>query len=432
MTRIDRTLPIVGLLVLLSACAAPSRELKIVSTPTAADVRSTANQGGPKDVPLGQTPFTHTFVFASTEGSGPTMYNLEFKKPGYEPKTVTIRKDGTATVVEVALDREVVKDVEKFVVVVSDDKGYTLEKRTVRAWIEDIEREGMAASSLVRLGDNQSILGMSLSPDGNTLYFSLGEQVKDDKGKDKDIANLRAINASGGGITQVTSGQWLDAGPTITGNGQYLIFNSNRIQVDKSDIFRISTSKTGGIAVLRQTVEGANFQPSAAKDGLIAFTYKPKYLGRLSGEAQVWTIGGEAGYPTQLRGGSMPAVSPSARDIAFIGDDRQLWVMPVTGQNPVQLTSEVINKDGKRNPAWSPDGRYIVFASDVGRDSRNVANYDIWMIPAAGGVPQQLTTNGSDDDFPVVSPDRKHIYFVSNRGFKEGIWRIPFPTVDDR
>ena len=68
----------------------------------------------------------------------------------------------------------------------------------------------------------------------------------------------------------------------------------------------------------------------------------------------------------------------------------------------------------------------------MGRDSRSVANYDIWMIPAIGGVPRQLTTNGSDDDYPVVSPDQKHIYFVSNRGFREGIWRIPFPKVDER
>jgi Tol biopolymer transport system component len=343
---------------------------------------------------------------------------------------VVVKRDETAAAIDVILDREMVRDVEKLVVVVSDERGYTLERRTVRAWVEDIEREGLAASNLVRIGDNQSVLGMTVAPDGNVLYFALGEQVKDERGRERMVANLRAITATGGGLTQVTSGQWLDASPTVSSDGQFLVFNSNRIQLDRPDIFRISTAKTGGIAVLRQTSDGANYQPSTAAGGVIAFTYKPRYQGRSSGEAQIWTLGGEAGYPTQLRGGSMPAVSPSGREIAFVGDDKQLWVMPVGGQNPVQLTSDAIGKDGKRNPAWSPDGRYIVFASDVGRDGRNVANYDIWLIPARGGVPQQLTTNGSDDDFPVVSPDRKHIYFVSNRGFREGIWRIPFPKAD--
>jgi Tol biopolymer transport system component len=127
----------------------------------------------------------------------------------------------------------------------------------------------------------------------------------------------------------------------------------------------------------------------------------------------------------------MPSLSPDAKEIAFIGDDRQLWKMPVTGQNPVQLTSDPVNKEGKRNPTWSPDGRYILFASDIGKDNKDIANYDIWIIPSNGGVPRQLTTNGSEDDYPVVSPAQDHIYFVSNRGFKEGIWRTPFPTMGD-
>lgn len=428
MARIYRYASIVGFTILLAGCTTKDVAIKIASTPTAADVRATADQKGPKEFFLGQTPFTHTFIFGLSPDAGPTVYNLEFKKPGYEPKTVALRGDATA--IDVTLDKEVVKEVDKLVIVVSDEKGYTVERRTVRAWIEDIEREGMAASSLVRLGDNQSIVGMSLSPDGRTLYFALAEQFKDERGAVKVMANLRSINTDGGGITQVTSGQWLDSYPTSLGNGQFLVFSSNRIQLDKPDLFRIATAKTGGIAVLRQTSEGANFQPSGARDGVIAFTYKPKYQGRLSGEPQVWTIGGEAGYPTQLRVGSMPAASPSGKDIAFIGDDKQLWVMPVTGQNPVQLTSEAINKDGKRNPSWTADGKYILFASEVGKDGRNVPNYDIWMIPAMGGVPRQLTTNGSDDDYPIASSDQKYIYFVSNRGFREGIWRMPFPKLD--
>jgi len=60
-------------------------------------------------------------------------------------------------------------------------------------------------------------------------------------------------------------------------------------------------------------------------------------------------------------------------------------------------------------------------------DGKNIPNYDIWMIPSNGGMPSQLTTNGSEDDYPVVSPDQKYIYYVSNCGFKEGIWRINFP-----
>ena len=242
------------------------------------------------------------------------------------------------------------------------------------------------------------------------------------------MANIRSVRAVGGGITQVTSGQWLDANPSTSPDGRFLVFNSNRITSDKPDLFRISTEKTGGIAVLRQTADGANYQPSVSKNGFLAFTFMPRYRGGAQGTRQIWSLGGDNEYPTQLRAGTMPAASPNGDMIAYIGDDQQLWVMPSSGQNPVQLTSEAINKQGKQNPSWSPDGKYIVFASDVGRDSQDVPNYDIWIIASDGTGLRQLTTNGSEDNFPLVSPDGRHIYFVSNRGFKEGIWRIPFPT----
>lgn len=413
---------------LIAGCQTTTeRVFTIQSDPSGVQVRATADQKGPQAFFIGETPLDHTFIFGINSDYGPTMYNLEFTREGYEQKTLAIRKDEASSTIMVTLDKEVVKEVPKLVVVVSEEKGYTVEKRTVRAWVEDIEREGMAASSIVRLGERQSIWGMTLSPDGAVLYFALAEPIKDEKGQEKIMANLRSINTGGGGITQITSGQWLDAYPSCSEDGNFLLFNSNRIQSDKPDLFRISTERTSGIAVIRQTAEGANFQGSVGKGGIVAFTYKPKYQGRLSGEDQVWTLGGDAEYPTQLRNGGMAALSPDAKEIAYIGDDQQLWKMPVTGQNPVQLTSEAVNREGKRNPTWTPDGKFILFASDVGKDNKNVPNYDIWMISTNGGVPTQLTTNGSEDDYPVVSPDQKYIYFVSNRGFKEGIWRIPFP-----
>ncbi len=413
----------------LTGCTS-TRTLTINSTPQGAKVSATADRLGPRDFLIGETPTTHDFLFGLSSDYGPLMYSLEFKKAGFEPRIITVKKDDPRTSIEVTLDKEVVKEIPRFVTVISDERGYALERRTVRAWVEDIEREGMAASSIVRLGANQSIIGMTLSPYGNTLYFSLAEAIKDEKGHEKLVANLRSVNTGGSGITQVTSGQWLDTNPAVTFDGQYLVFNSNRIQGDKPDLFRIAAEKTAGIAVIRQTAEGANYQPTVAKNDTIAYTHKPKY-GRLSGTEQVWTLGGESQYPTQLRTGTMPAVSPDGTQIAFIGDDKQLWKMPVNGQNPVQLTNDPINKEGRKNPAWAPDGKSIVFASDVGKDNKNVANYDIWIIAAGGGVPRQLTTNGSEDDFPLVSSDQKHVYFVSNRGFQEGIWRIPFPKTKD-
>ncbi|MHC4171715.1 MAG: hypothetical protein ACYTBX_02980 [Planctomycetota bacterium] len=334
-----------------------SNAVSIISTPSGASIHATADKDGPKDFLIGTTPLTYTLVFDTRPDVGPHMFNLEFSLPGYDSYIVTLRKEDTKPIA-VPLIKTVVKEIEKLVLVVTST-DYKLEVQKVRAWIEDIEREAMAAGLVVRFGDNQSPLGLTISPDGSTLYFAVAENITN---KNKSMANIRAVSTSGGGITQVTSGLWLDANPSCYGDSKYLLFNSNRMQIDRADIFRIATDKTGGIAVIRQTVEGVSHDSSVSKGGTIAYAYIPRYKENLYGAEteHIWTLGGISSYPTQLREGSMPAISPDDKEIAFIGKDDQLWKMPVNGQNPVQLTGDTINIEGKRNPAWSPDGKYIL------------------------------------------------------------------------
>ncbi|MBD3333886.1 MAG: hypothetical protein GF355_00035 [Candidatus Eisenbacteria bacterium] len=410
-----------SVLVLVWGCAS-TRTITMDSIPDGADVELTSDE---EQVPrsVGETPVDVAFRFGS---GAPSLYFVKFMLEGYEPYTLRLDSDESRDNIIVDLKPEVVREIERLEIEVSD-KGFKIEPRSVRAWVEDIEREGMGPSSIVRLGDFQSILGMTISPDGKTLVFSLAEVVKDVGGNERTVANLRSVQSrGGGGVTQITSGRWVDADPEFTPTGEYLLFASNRLRKTGVDIFRIVSDRTGGIGVVRQTTEGINHQPDTAGGDLMAFTFLPVYRGRLPAQRQIWTLGGPSGYPTQLREGSMPALSPDGKRIAYIGSDKQLWVMPINGQNPVQLTWTE-SPEGKRNPTWSPDGKYILYAGDEGRDSRNQSNYDIWMINADGTDSRQLTTNGSLDDLPVVSPDGRYIYFVSNRGFKEGIWRIPFP-----
>jgi len=420
-----KNLCILAFILVFAGCTT-TRIISIKSEPSEAKLEITADPKWPSYSSVWETPMVkHKFKFGNTPQHGPSRYNVKISKDGYESETLTMTKDNYRSNVNVTLNHEVVREITRLEEVISE-KGYTLELRTVRAWVEDIERDVAAASSIVRLGENLSILGMDISRDGTTLVFSLAENVKDERGQEKQIATLRSVSVHGGGITQITNGQFRDINPAFDSTGDAILFNSNRMRRHFADIFSIPAKREGGIGVIRQTSEGMNYQASAEK-GMIVFTYKPIYKQRIFGTEQVWSIGGENGYPTQLREGSMPELSPDGTTIVFIGKDKQLWKISVTGQNPVQLTNTPINKEGKKHPVWSPDGKYIVYASDDGKDSRNVANYDIWIINEDGTTSRQLTTNGSMDDYPLVTPDQKYLYFVSNRGFKDGIWRIPFP-----
>ena len=64
----------------------------------------------------------------------------------------------------------------------------------------------------------------------------------------------------------------------------------------------------------------------------------------------------------------------------------------------------------------SPDGRWVAFAvsrSDVAKN-RSVKN--VWIVPANGGEPQQMTfAEEGSNDRPRWSPDSRYIYFLSTR-----------------
>jgi eukaryotic-like serine/threonine-protein kinase len=78
--------------------------------------------------------------------------------------------------------------------------------------------------------------------------------------------------------------------------------------------------------------------------------------------------------------------------------------------NGPRALSRVTFEDGlQAQPTWSPDGRFIAYASDQG------GNVDIWVQPLAGGRAIQITTNPAADWQPAWSPDGNQLAFRSER-----------------
>lgn len=71
--------------------------------------------------------------------------------------------------------------------------------------------------------------------------------------------------------------------------------------------------------------------------------------------------------------------------------------------------------------AWSPDSQTLaVVLQETHWDK-------IWLIPAVGGAPRELTFGAGEDEEPVYSPDGRWIAFLSNRDLPEQrhIWLVP-------
>jgi dipeptidyl aminopeptidase/acylaminoacyl peptidase len=115
-----------------------------------------------------------------------------------------------------------------------------------------------------------------------------------------------------------------------------------------------------------------------------------------------------------------PRLSPDGRLVAYVVTriDREesayrsaIWVVPVDGsEEPRELTS------GERrdtSPRWSPDGKWLAFASNRDGEDEEKAKAQLYVVAADGGdEPRKLTDGDESVEALAWSPDSTRIAFA--------------------
>ena len=211
---------------------------------------------------------------------------------------------------------------------------------------------------------------------------------------------------------QLTSDPGREGEPALSRDGTLVAFVSDR--AGHRDIWVVDVQ--GGEPLQLTNDDAADGVPAWFPDGsAVAFESDR------SGRPDVWKVPRLGGAPVLLvPEGDHPALSPDGRRIAFARVDRsnytRIMVMDVgRPETARQLTSERDGLWGHVRPAWSPDGETIAYA-----DFR-----DVWLAPVAGGRPRPLTTDHALNSSPTFSPDGRFVYFASDREGTSALWRIP-------
>jgi dipeptidyl aminopeptidase/acylaminoacyl peptidase len=109
-----------------------------------------------------------------------------------------------------------------------------------------------------------------------------------------------------------------------------------------------------------------------------------------------------------------PQISPDGRwvtftvqtvDVAANKKPQQIWIVPLQGGAPIQITHE---GDSNQRARWSPDSKNIAFVSD------RTGTPEIWMMAPDGSNARAVTNFATGADGVLYSPDGKNLLFTSD------------------
>jgi len=140
------------------------------------------------------------------------------------------------------------------------------------------------------------------------------------------------------------------------------------------------------------------------------------FMSTVSGNSDIWSMQANGTEQRQLTtdpaSDTSPVITPDHRFIVFLSSRSgtvQVMRMNLDGSNQVALAQGSI-------ATVSPDGKWVVYStSDL---------YQLWKVPIEGGEAVRLT-----DYFairPAVSPNGKLIACLGRNGAKREIWLVPF------
>jgi len=259
-----------------------------------------------------------------------------------------------------------------------------------------------------------------ISPDAQFIAYTVtSTSLKDDKGETR----IWMVPTAGGDAIPLTAEGTSSEHPRWSPDGKFLAFLSARKDADgeegKTQVYLLN--RQGGeaqrLTETIQDVDDSAWSPDGKRLVLILRDPSPEELEAAASKGKE-----EDGAETAAASKKSKAQRPWVIDRLFFKEDTvgylerrrtHLYVFDVAAKSMTQVSSGDYDD---ADPAWSPDGKLLAFASNRSKPDPD-ATYaeNIWVVAAdntdKGAAPTQVTTGLAGDHQPGWSSDGKWIAY---------------------
>ncbi|MCI4591688.1 S9 family peptidase [Sphingobium sp. BYY-5] len=263
-----------------------------------------------------------------------------------------------------------------------------------------------------------------ISPDGKWVVYSLNEPSYE---KDAAVSDLWIVPADGSTAPRrLTATKAAESDPAWAPDSRRLAFSTKREGDEVAQIYVLDLA--GGDARRVTDVPTGAANPQWRPDGQAILFESQVYPGALDAAANKKAVDERKGRKFNMR---VYEHFPIRYWNDWIDDRRpSLWVQPLTDgavARDILSPTKLAQTDGFGGnaqgdggttlaPAWSPDGKEIVFIATTERWNAAHArvNSGLYHMPTGGGEPALLTPAAGEYDDPTFTPDGENLIFKFN------------------